>query len=104
MPTTYIDVFQYIRAVTGLETESLIGNKGRLSSAALVNDTTLHVTPATTVALSQFDNLTIFDGLNSETVMVGSGGASIGASTIPLLTGLQYAHAQYTTYCTDGTM
>lgn len=104
MSTTYIDCFTYLRAVTGLETDSLIGNKGRLSSAALVNDTTLHVVPNTTVALSQFDQITIFDGLNTEVSMVGSGGASIGASSIPLLTGLQYAHAQYTTYCTDGTM
>lgn len=104
MSTAYIDCFQYIRAVTGLETSSLVGNMGRLSQATLVNDTTLHVVPSTTVALVQFDQITIFDGLNTETVMVGSGGASIGASSIPLLTGLQYAHAQYTTYCTDGTM
>src|SRR5215469_242067 len=104
MVTTYIDVFTYTRAVTGLETDSLVGNKGRLTQAALAGDTSIHVGPNTTVALSQFDNLTIFDGLNSEVCMVGSGGAAQGSSTIPLLAGLQFAHAQYISYCTDGTM
>src|SRR5262245_21877983 len=104
MANAYIDCFTYKRAVTGLETESLIGNIGRLTQAALVGDTSIHVGPSTTIALSQFDQLTIFDGSNSEVCMVGSGGANIGASVIPLLQPLQFAHAAYTVYCTDGVM
>ncbi len=102
--STYIDCFQYLRATTGLETASLIGNKGRLSSAVIAGATSLPVTPNVLVALNAFDNLTIFDGQNSEQVQVGIAGAAQGSSSIPLLQPLQFAHAQYTTYCTDGTI
>jgi hypothetical protein len=102
MVTAYIDAFTYKRAVTGLEIDSLLGNLGRLSSAVSKNGTSLPVTPNVSIALKQFDPVYIFDGLNSEVCMVASDTAS-GAS-IPLLTGLQFDHAQYTTYCTDGTM
>lgn len=98
---TYIDCFQFMRATTGLEIASLLGNVGRLSSAVLAGASSLPVAPNTTVALSQFDNLTIFDGPNSEQVMVGASTAQ-GQSSIPLLQPLQFAHAQYVSYCTDG--
>src|SRR5260370_41993404 len=98
---TYIDCFQFMRATTGLEIASLLGNTGRLSSAVIAGATSLPVAPNTTVPRSQLDNLTIFDGPNSEQVMVG---ANIAANqpSIPLLQPLTFAHAQYVTYCTDG--
>lgn len=98
--STYIDIFAFLRATTGLETASLIGNKGRLSSAVIAGATSLPVIPAITVSLNQFDQVTIFDGQNSEVVQVGAGMSS--ASTIPLLQPLSKGHAQYTTFCTDG--
>ncbi len=104
MATAYIDAFTYKRAVTGLEIDSLVGNLGRLSSAVVKTGTSLPVTPNTSIALAPFDQITVFDGLNSEVCMVGSAGAAQGATSIPLLSGLQFDHAQYTTYCTDGTM
>lgn len=103
MATAYIDVFTYTRAVTGLEIDSLVGCKGRISSAVLKNGTSLPVAPNTSIALKQFDQVTVFDGLNTEVCMVGTD-TNVGATSIPLLTGLQFDHAQWTTYCTDGTM
>ena len=103
MTTAYIDVFSYLRAVTGLETDSLVGNKGRLSSAVIATGTSLPVVPNTSIALKMFDQVTVFDGLNTEVCMVGADTA-LGSTSIPLLQPLQYAHAQYTTYCTDGVM
>lgn len=101
---TYIDVFTYLRAVTGLETASLVGNLGRTTSAQLAGVSSLPVGPATTVPLSQFDQITIFDGPNTEVCMVGSAGAAAGATSIPLLQPTQFAHAQYTSFCTDGVL
>lgn len=103
MATAYIDVFSYLRAVTGLETTSLVGNLGRLATAVAVSATTLPILPNTSVALAQFDQITIFDGLNTEVCMVGTATGQ-GSTTIPLLQPLQFAHAQYTSYCTDGVM
>lgn len=102
--STYIDCFQYLRATTGLEVASLLGNKGRLSSAVVAGATSLPVTPNVLVPLLAFDNLTIFDGQNSEQVQVDLVGAAQGSSNIPLLQPLQFAHSQYAVYCTDGTI
>src|SRR5262249_43925153 len=98
--STYIDIFAYLRATTGLETASLLGNRGRLSSAVVPGASTLPVTPTLLSPLNKFDQITIFDGLNSEVVQCGADTPS-GAS-IQLLTPLEKGHAQYTTYCTDG--
>lgn len=97
----YIDIYQYKRAVTGLETASLVGNIGRLTSITLAGATALAVGPATTVALSMFDQLTLFDGDSSEIVQVGTD-TPIGSTSIPLLQPTQYAHPQYIAYCSDG--
>lgn len=103
MPNTYLDPFVYQRAVTGLESASLIGNLGRLTSALAAGVSSLPVGPNTTVALNMFDNITIFDGPNTEVCMVGSSTA-IGASSVPLLQPTQFAHGQYVAYCSDGVM
>lgn len=100
---TYIDVFTYLRAVTGMETASLVGNTGRLTSAIAAGVSSLPVGPATTVALNQFDNITIFDGPNTEVCMVGSN-TSIGAASIPLQQPTVNAHGQYIAYCSDGVL
>jgi hypothetical protein len=59
------------------------------------------ITPATTVALKQFDQLTIFDGPSSEQVQLAAD-AAVGSTVITLLAGTQYAHAAYTLVCSDG--
>lgn len=103
MPNTYIDCFTYLRAITGLETASLVGNTGRLTQAANAGDTSLHVGPNTTVLLNQFDQITIFDGPNTEVAMVAST-VNTGSNSIPLLQSLQFAHALYTPFCSDGVL
>lgn len=99
----YIDAYIYRRAVTGLETASLIGNIGKTTTTTLAGATSLPVGPATTVVLNQFDQITIFDGDQSEVVEVASS-VAVGAISIPLLQPIQYAHNQYTVFCTDGIM
>lgn len=99
----YIDAYIYRRAVTGLETASLIGNIGKTTIATLAGAMTWPVGPATTVTLSMFDQITIFDGDTSEVAQAATS-VAVGASTIPLLQPLQYAHGQYTTFCTDGVL
>jgi hypothetical protein len=99
---SYIDVFTYLRAVTGLETASLVGNLGRITPAQLVGVSSLPVASNITVPLKMFDQITIFDGPNTEVCMVGADTASGGS--IPLLQPTQFAHAQYTSYCSDGVL
>lgn len=101
MANTYLTVHDYLRAITGQETSSLLGNLMRLSGAVIVGATSLPVTPNTTVNLSVNDPITIFDGASSEVVTVTSATAA-GASSIPV-TATQYAHASATSLCSDGT-
>lgn len=102
MINTYLDNLTYQNAATGIQTSSLVGNSGRLSPVAL-GATSLTVVAPLTVALNQYDPVYIFDGPNSELLQVGSGGATIGATSIPLQAGASAAHAGGTAYCTDGT-
>lgn len=100
----YLSIFDYLRAPTGLETGSLVGNTARLSSAQVAGSTSLPISPATTVALAANDRITIFDGPNSEVVIVASSTA-IGQASIPILApGLVYDHVQYTPICSDGVL
>lgn len=100
----YLSIFDYLRATTGLETGSLVGNTARLASAQVVGALSLSITPATTVALAANDRITIFDGPNSEVVVVASITA-IGETSIPLQApGLVYDHAGNTPLCSDGVM
>lgn len=104
MPGTYIDPLLYQRAPTGVESASLVANLVRLNTLHVAGATTLAVSPALSASLSQYNNIYVFDGPNSEIVQVGSAGASSGATSIPLQgTGLQYQHNAGTLICADGT-
>lgn len=103
MTNTYIDCLSYKNAATGIVLNFQYGNIGRLNTTAQ-GATSLSVTAVLTTALNQYDSIYVTDGANSEILQVGSGGASIGASSIPLQAGTAYAHAGGTAYCTDGTL
>jgi hypothetical protein len=98
--TTYTDPFAYRRASTGMESDSLVGNLSRLTSGVSVGATSLPVS-ATTVALAVNDQITIFDGINSEVVSV-TATAAIGSISITV-TATVAAHATRTVICSDGT-
>lgn len=100
MTNTYTDCIAYQKAPTGLVLDSFIGNIGRMS-AAVAGATSITV-PATTVALVHYDAVYVFDGPNSEVLIVGASGAIVGATSIPLEAPTQYAHVAGTPYCTDG--
>src|SRR5712664_2959667 len=96
MSNTYIDCFDYIRSPSGLEWQSLVGNMARFTSTQNAGVTTLTI-PAVgpqsiTVPLNQFDRLTIFDGSNTEVVLVASAGAAVGATSVPLTGPTLFAH------------
>lgn len=100
----YLSIFDYLRATTGLETGSLVGNTARLSGAQVAGATSLSITPATTVALAANDRITIFDGPNSE-VVVAASTTAIGQTSVPIQSpGLVYDHAGNTPLCSDGVM
>lgn len=101
MTSTYIDPIAYLKQPTGLRMDTYTGNLGRIT-ASLVAATSLTVTSALIVALNQYDPLYIFDGPNSEVLQVGSAGAAVGATVIPLQAATAFAHAGGTVYCTDG--
>lgn len=102
MTSTYTDSIAYLKQPTGLMLTAYVGNNARLSADATAGATSLTV-PATSVALSQYDSLYIFDGPNSEQLQVGAGGATQGSTSIPLQAATTYAHVAGTVYCTDGT-
>lgn len=102
MVTSYISQFEYIAAPAGLEYLTLLGNSLRLSGAISSGAVSLPVTPATTLPLSAFDKITIFDGLLTEQVQVGINGATAGSSFIVLLNPTVNAHAQYTPCSSPG--
>lgn len=101
MTSTYIDHITYLKQPTGLTLTTYVGNNARVSAAS-AGATSLTV-PATTVALVQYDPVYVFDGPNSEVLAVGAAGAVQGATSIPLQSATQFAHAAGTPYCTDGT-
>ena len=103
MPNAYISQFDYARSPSGLEYASLLGNSMRLSSLASAGATSLSVTPATSVDLRQYDRITIFDGPNSEVVIVNAD-TNQPASSIVLQTGTLYQHAAGTPCCSDGVL
>jgi hypothetical protein len=97
---TYIDCFQYVRAPTGHDTTTLVGNLSRLSSATSVGATSIPLQIPTTVLLNAYDNVTIFDGSSSEIAVVSTMTPQ-GATSIPVQA-LQYAHITGTPLCSDG--
>ena len=104
MPNTYIDVFDFLRGTTGLETASLVGNTSHFTVAQTAGASALTVAARTvTTTLLPFDRITIFDGSQTEVVTVGTKTTS-EATSIPLLTGttLAYNHAIGVAWCSDG--
>lgn len=97
----YITPIEYTRAPTGQETASLIGNLLRLSNATSAGATSLPVS-ALTVALAVGDVVTIFDGSNSEVVVV-TASAQTGASSVAT-EATAYAHTAGTVICSDGVL
>jgi len=87
----------------GLEVNSLVGNVARLSGSHILGATSLTVAPSTTVQLEAYDDITIFDGALSESVVVAST-VQVGSSSIPLQSGLQNPHSSGTAWCSDGIM
>ncbi len=102
MSSTYIDYIQYQRMPNGVALGGYLGNSMRLSGSVVAGATTLSVTPATTVDLHQYDQIYIFDGLNSEIVTVNTD-TNFPATSITLQSGTVYAHAANIPLCSDGT-
>ncbi len=112
---SYISHVEYLNAPEGLETSSLLGNSMRLSSAGVAGATSLPIIPAsggtgTMADLNQFDQITLYDGLSAEVVLV-SAATTFPATSIPIMApigatyaGLQFNHAQYTPCSSPGTI
>ena len=104
MPNLYIDHFQYQRSPSGLESASLLGNSMRFTSLTAAAATTIPNTPNLTVQLNQYDQVTIFDGPNSEVVIVAAT-ATVGASSFTIQApGLQFQHAAGVPMCSNGVL
>lgn len=102
MVTCYISHLDYQRSPSGLESASLLGNSMRISNPVVAGATSFTVTPNTTVQLNLYDRITIFDGPNSEVVIV-AGTTNEGSSNIGIQApGLQFGHAAGTPCCSDG--
>jgi hypothetical protein len=101
MSSTYLDHFAYQRMPHGLSLSSYIGNSARLANDISAGATSLPLNTATTVDLNQYDQLYIFDGLNSEIVTVATA-AQMPATSITV-SPTAYAHTQGVALCSDGT-
>lgn len=98
----YTDPYAYIRAASGHDTATVIGNLVRIASpGVVVGATSITLTAPTTVAMNAYDQIVIFDGANSEVATL-TDTAWQGVSTISVQA-LQYAHATGTPLCSDGT-
>lgn len=100
MPNAYITPFDYRRAATGQETDSLVGNLTRLSSGVASGATALPLSDNTVVALNVYDDITIFDGTSTEVVQVATI-APIGSSSVTV-SATQFAHNKGVVLCSDG--
>lgn len=99
---SYITIHEYVRAVTGQYTASLIGNLCRLNAGVSAGATSITVTPALTVQLNQYDIITIFDGSSTEQLTVQAQ-ANVGATTVSV-SATGYAHVAGTSFASDGTL
>lgn len=98
----YTDPYAYLRAASGHDTTTVIGNLTRIASPGVIAGvTSIPVSPSTTVNLNINDIVTIFDGPNSEEVTVTSTTAQ-PATSIPCTT-TQYAHVTGIPLASDGT-
>lgn len=98
----YTDPYRYIRAATGHDTSTVIGNLSRIASPGIsIGATSITLTVPTSKVLNVYDIVTIFDGSNSEEVTV-TATANQGATSITV-SATQYAHATGTVIASDGT-
>jgi hypothetical protein len=98
----YTDPYRYIRAATGHDTSTVIGNLSRIASPGIsIGATSIPLTVPTSKVLNVYDIVTIFDGSNSEEVTV-TATANQGVSSITC-SATQYAHATGTVIASDGT-
>ena len=104
MPNTYIDFYQYQRSPSGLESASLLGNAMRLSNVSLAGATILNNVPNLAVQLNLYDPVTIFDGPNSEVVLVAATAAAGNSSFTIQAPGLQFQHAAGVPMCSNGVL
>lgn len=103
MASTYLTIFEYLRKPSGVMTAGTYGNTFRFASLQAAGATHLTVpSTAITVAMNAYDNLYIFDGLNSEVVQVDS---TIAPSTtsLSLVKPTVFAHNAGIAVCSDGT-
>lgn len=101
--STYLDIFSYLRKPSGLITSGYYGNTFRFSSTQNAGASFLSMpSSAITTAMNAYDNLYIFDGLNSEVVQAASIVAP-GATSITLESPLVYQHGPGVAVCSDGT-
>ncbi|SRR5579875_322215 len=101
--STYLDIFAYLRKPSGLSTSGYYGNAFRFSSTQNAGAGFLSVpSSAITAQINAYDNLYIFDGLNSEVVQAASVVAP-GATSITLQNPLVYQHSPGIAVCSDGT-
>lgn len=103
MAIAYLSCFDYALSPSGLEYNSLIANMTRVASPGVIaGATSLPLIAGLTVALNQYDRLSIFDGAFSETVAIAStaiqGATSVNCS--PFL----FSHLAGTPVCGDGVM
>lgn len=113
MPVSYISHIDYTLAPEGLEVNSLLGNSMVLSSAVTAGATSLPIEQVSggsgsTVDLNFMDRISIYDGLNTEVVLV-SAATQFPTSSIPIMapigatyTGCQFNHVQYTPCSSPG--
>lgn len=101
MSNLYLTPTEYTKAPTGQETASLIGNLLRVGTGGIAQGgTSLPVTPNTTVALNQYDNIYICDGVSSEIVQA-TAATPANSSSVPI-TATQFAHAAGVQVLSDG--
>ncbi len=101
--SAYISPYDYLRSPTGLESATLLGNLTRLATTLAAGAVTLPLATPLTVALNQYDPITFFDANNSEVVLVGFGGAAVGASSVPV-SATTVAHAIGTPLASPGVL
>lgn len=97
---TYISILDYLRAPSGHDTSTLVGNVATLSAAVTAGVMSLSLNQPLTAAQSTGDRVTIFDGSSSEVVTLTLP-ADVGATTLQC-TAVAAAHAAGTPICTDG--
>lgn len=103
MPSTYSDIFAMIRQPSGIVLANTYANAFRFAIPQPAGTTRLNVPAnAVTTTINAYDQVYLFDGLNSEIVQVSTA-ASPGASSLSLVNPTQFTHQAGVSACTDST-